>query len=794
MTQEGTSDADHLPTPYSGRELSPREEPSALPSAQLQEPEGVDWRRMAHLLWRRKWWILLATVIGVAGGYLANRYLVSHQYETTATVWVETSDEQRGPIEAADFTYGQGWADIFQSNAVLRPVADQFGLYLDVRSVRGSEQETLFSGLGVTDEVEPGLYRFSVDSTSQFRLEHDTRGTVDRGDLGTPIGENVGFRWSLPQGQVPVGTRATFEVNTPTAAARNLSDRIEVMFNPQAGNIITTNLTWGDPERAARIHNAVLDTAISVAYQLKTRKLNRVVNVLQEQADSAAERLQKAEMALEQYRVQTITEPDENETRVSPQGFSSQDPVFDRFFEKRIAASQLASSLQQLEAQLERARQDSLDAMALRMIPVVDSFPALSGALDELTSARSEREALLDQYTRQHPQVQEIESQIQELRDQEIPSLLQQTVTQVESRLSQLRQDIDQQAGELRQIPTRTIEEARRRRDMEMAEQLHNDILGRLKEAQLAASTSQPDLQVVDRAHPPNQPEDTRRAIQIFMVATLGGLGLGVGGVVLHDMLDSSLQSPEDIEDGLRLPVLGMIPRIRNSADTDGHEALEVLESFRALRNQLARRGGRADQIILITSPAPRDGKSLVSANLAISYATAGAETVLVDADVRRGNAETYFDLPGQPGVMDYLNGHVEVPAMLQPTEIDRLTLIPHGDLQQFDADLLEGGRMQQLLRDLRDRYDMVVLDGAPLVAGVDSMVLGEYADKALLVLRAGGTDQNLAETRLEVASRFDLPVVGAVLNDVPDHAPYYRYYSSYSSYPYHPDGEEVVA
>lgn len=794
MTQEDTPGPGNLPTPYSGRELGPREESSALPSAQLQEPEGVDFRRLAHLLWRRKWWILLATVIGVAGGYLANRYFVSHQYQTTATVWVETSDGQRGPIEAADFTYGQGWADIFQSNAVVRPVAEQFGLYLDVRSVRHADRQALLGDLGVTDQVQPGLYRFSVDSAGQFRLEHDTRGVVDRGDLGTRIGEDVGFRWSPPQDRIPAGTTATFEVKSPTAAARGLSNRIQVTFNPQSGNIITTNLTLGDPERAARIHNAVIDTAISVAYQLKTQKLNRVVNVLEQQADSASQRLQQAEMALEQYRVQNITEPDENETRVSPQGFRSQDPVFDRFFEKRISASQAASSVEQLRTELQRARQDSLDAMGLRMIPVVDSFPTLAGALDELTSARSEREVLLDQYTEEHPQVQEIESQIQELRDQEIPSLIQQTVTRLETRLTRLQQDIDEQAGELRQIPTRTIEEARRRRDMEMAEQLHNDILGRLKEAQLASSTSQPDLQVVDRAHPPTQPEDTRRAIQIFMITTLGGLGLGVGGVVLHDMLDSSLKNPEDIEDGLRLPVLGMIPRIRNSSDPDGHEALEVLESFRALRNQLARRGGPSNQVILITSPAPRDGKSLVSANLALSYATAGAETVLVDVDVRRGNAETFFDLPGQPGVTDLLSGRVELPDTLHQTDIDRLTLIPHGDLKRFDADLLEGGRMQQLLRDLRARYDTAVLDAAPLVAGVDSMVLGEYADKALLVLRAGGTDQNLAETRLEVASRFDLPLVGAVLNDVPDHAPYYRYYSSYESYPYNLSGEEVVA
>ena len=795
MTKPDASGSGNLPTAYEDRELAPWEEGFGMPDSYLHEPEGVDWERFAHILWRRKWWIVLAAILGLAAGYLANRHLVTHQYQTTATVWVETSDEQRGPIEATDFTYGQGWADIFRSNSVLRPIAERFGLYLNVNSVDGVQDEaTLFRGLDVTDEVVSGRYTFSVDSTGRYRLAHQSRGVVDRGSLDGPIGESVGFEWSLSESEVPPGTRAVFNVQSPTAAARGLSSRVEVLFNPQAGNIITTHLTSTDPERAARIHNAVLDTAIAVAYRLKTQKLDRVVGVLQEQADSAAERLRQAELSLEEYRVQTITEPDEEQAQLTPQGITTQDPVFDQFFERRINAGRLESSIEQLRAELSEAREDSLDALGLTMIPAVDDFPALSNALDELTAARSEREALLDQYTPQHPQVEQINSEIQELRDEEIPTHLQQLVSRLENRLAGMREDIDQQAGELRRIPTRTIEEARRRREMQMAEQLHNDILGRLKEAQLAASTTQPDLQVVDRAHPPNQPTNSRRAIQVFLATTLGGLGLGIGGIFLHDQLDSSLQSPEEVEDGLRLPVLGVIPRIRSASDPDGDEALEVLESFRGLRNQLARRGNRDNRVILVTSPAPRDGKSLVSANLAISYATAGADTALVDVDVRRGNAETYFDLPGQPGVTDYLHGRVDLPGMLQPTEVDRLTLIPHGNLRRFDADLLEGQRMERLIREIRDSFDMVVLDGSPLVAGVDSMVLGEYADKALLVLRAGGTDQNLAQTRLEVAARFDLPLVGAVLNDVPDHAPYYRYYSSYSNYPYHPDSQEVVA
>lgn len=794
MADDESTVSENLPTRFEGTELSSWNERPGQIGAPYDGDEGPDWKHLGYVLWNGKWWILAAVVLGVVAGYVAQDQLVTHTYQTTASVWVETADDESGPIEAADITYGSGWSEIFRSNSVLQPVAEQFQLYLDVRSVEGASRDALFENFAVTEDVMSGGYRFVVDTTGEYRLVHQQRGTVERGEVGGAVGREEGFRWSPRLSARDGEIRASFRVSTSTAAARDLASELEVVFNPQMGNIITTHFTSTDPERAARIHNAVVDSAISVAYDLKTAKMQRVVDVLQLQADSASQRLQQAELALEEYRVQNVTEPAEQRTQLTPRGITTQDPVFNNFFQQRIAARQLRSRLEQLRDELAQTRRDSLDVLGLQMIPAVDSFPALSRALDRLTEARAERRALLDQYTGEYPRVQKLTAEIEQLRDEEIPDLLGELIGQLESRVARLEEQIDSQASELREIPTRTIEEARRRREMEMAEELHNDILSRLKEAQLAASTSQPDLQVVDQAQPPGSPENAGAGLQYLLMATMGGLGLGIGGVLLRDRLDSSVQDPEDVEGFLQLPILGVIPRIGGMGNPEDEEALEVLESFRSLRNQLSRIGGRGHKVLLVTSPAPEDGKSLVASNLAISYATTGLRTALVDADLRRGNAETFFDAPGEPGVLEYLQGRVGWDEIVQPTDVDRLNLISHGNLRRGNPDLVEGPRMAELMQEVRRDHEVVILDAAPLVAGVDAMLLGDHADKALLVLRAGSTNREIADTQLEVAARFDLPLVGAVLNDVPDHAPYYRYYSSYSAYPAPAAGEEVVA
>jgi capsular exopolysaccharide synthesis family protein len=266
-------------------------------------------------------------------------------------------------------------------------------------------------------------------------------------------------------------------------------------------------------------------------------------------------------------------------------------------------------------------------------------------------------------------------------------------------------------------------------------------------------------------------------------MASLAGFGLGIGGVILHDRMDDRVRQPEDVQKTLGLPVLGLVPRIPSSSKEGEEVAPVVLESFRSIRAQLTRSMKGERTSIVITSPEPRDGKSLVSANLAISFASARRTTLLIDGDMRRGNAHQLFDVPSAPGIADYLSGDAGLSEIIRATDVPGLVLVPRGNIRGFDPDRLEGPELQSLLEAVRQRFDVVICDSPPLGAGPDAFLFGEQCDQALLVMRTGATEREVTKARLEASMYFDFPLVGAVLNDVPDSAPYYRYYSPYRYY-----------
>jgi tyrosine-protein kinase Etk/Wzc len=185
---------------------------------------------------------------------------------------------------------------------------------------------------------------------------------------------------------------------------------------------------------------------------------------------------------------------------------------------------------------------------------------------------------------------------------------------------------------------------------------------------------------------------------------------------------------------------------------------------------------GEGPVMLAITSPAPADGKSFVSANLALSFAAAGLQTVLLDADVRRGNLHARFGVDPTPGITDWLEGSATLDDVLRDTTQDKLTILPRGSFQHAGPQLLLGDRIKDLMSELQQRFAAVIVDSPPLGAGVDPLALGAAAGNLLLVLRSGQTDRRAAQAHMKLLSRLPIRIVGTVLNGVPDTGAYQYY------------------
>jgi capsular exopolysaccharide synthesis family protein len=195
------------------------------------------------------------------------------------------------------------------------------------------------------------------------------------------------------------------------------------------------------------------------------------------------------------------------------------------------------------------------------------------------------------------------------------------------------------------------------------------------------------------------------------------------------------------------------------------------IEAFRNLRTSLIwSDGGEALKSLVVTSATPGEGKTLTATNLAVTLAYDGLRVLLVDCDIRRPRVHGMFRFPRAPGLMEMLTttaapGATPLQA-IRETPIAGLFVLTCGALPSNAANLLSGTRMRVLLDELREQFDMIVLDTPPVLATADAGIVASLTDGVLLVVRAGATDRNAAQRACQHLSNVGARVIGTVLND----------------------------
>lgn len=762
----------------------------ALPPEHYEVGERpTDYRRYVSAVFRYKWVILGLMILGGLFGIVATRF-VPATFQAQVTIWIDNpnpggrgggNQDQGGPIRPDQLLPGAAWVDLLRSFVVLDTVVKELRLYIQPGS---AEDREALATIRLKERFMPGQYKLTVDDAGRaFTLEADGRGLIQRGQRGDSAGADIGFIW-VPAGAVFTPNReVNFRVIGPRDAAIALQGRMRANL-PRDANFIRLDLSGAEPRLTARTINAVADRFVAVAAQLKREKLSEVSAILREQMLSAQRDLTAAEMALQSFRVGTITLPSERATPVTPGLEATRDPVFQRFFDMRIERENLQRDREAVERAIAMLPDTSGAAVvALEGVASVRAATEISSALTQVVEKRAEARALRQQFSSEHAPLRRIETEVLELETRTIPALARALVSQLQAREQELNQRVNSATQELRQIPPRAIEEARRSRDMEIADNLYTMLQQRYEEARLAEVSSIPDVRILDRAVAPEVPTRSRTLL-LVLGGIAGGVGMGIAIALLLDRLDSRLRYPAQVTDDLGLPILGAIPRFKSNSRGRAHDdnANQVVESLRTIRLNVVHAYGTAGPMVTaITSPGVGDGKSFLASNLATAFGDAGHRTILIDADIRRGSLHRVLKLKRKPGLLDLLSGQATYEDVVQSAS-PAVDFIGCGTRRVGGPELLASSAMSQLLINLRTRYSAIIIDSAPLGAGVDPLILGSLTGNLLLVLRTGQTDRQLANAKLTELYRLPIRVLGAVLNDVKPEG-VYRYYSYLPGY-----------
>ncbi|MFE0105741.1 polysaccharide biosynthesis tyrosine autokinase [Streptomyces sp. NPDC059009] len=275
-------------------------------------------------------------------------------------------------------------------------------------------------------------------------------------------------------------------------------------------------------------------------------------------------------------------------------------------------------------------------------------------------------------------------------------------------------------------------------------------------------------LGTTERATTPQEPVSPKALLNLA-AGVLAGLLLGAGLVVLRETLDTTLKSGEALGALTDLPVLGAIPYDKDAPQQPfagaggGHSARA--EAFRRLRTnlQFAQVDDRP-RVIAVTSSLPGEGKTSTAGNLALSLAAAGVATCLVDADLRKPRVARTFGLVQDAGLTTVLIGRAGVEDVVQQAP-HGLAVLASGAVPPNPTELLASERMRDVLRQLAERYEVVIVDTAPLLPVADTVGLARLADGALLVVRAAKTTRDQVRGAAESLGRVGVRTLGTVLS-----------------------------
>jgi capsular exopolysaccharide synthesis family protein len=273
----------------------------------------------------------------------------------------------------------------------------------------------------------------------------------------------------------------------------------------------------------------------------------------------------------------------------------------------------------------------------------------------------------------------------------------------------------------------------------------------------------------------------------LLLAGLFGGLLLGVGAALLLAQLDQTFKSADEAEARLGVPAVGQLVFDRQLARAGQLLVMQqpdslLAEGIRSLRANIAisaRLEGR--KVILFTSAVPNEGKTMAACNYAVALEQQKVRTVIVDLDLRCPRVGNVFGLkPEACGVSDYLLGQAPLDSIIHPTDFPNLEVIPAGRPVPNPAEQLAAPWLAQLFKELRSRYEGVVLDTAPVNPVSDTLTFIGQADLALLTVCGRFTSAKTAQQALAAIQRAGIRPAGLVLNRMPAHQSYYSYKYAY--------------
>lgn len=557
--------------------------------------------------------------------------------------------------------------------------------------------------------------------------------------------------------------------------------------------LIDFTVVGAEPDLVASLSSQAVLSLVSELESQKSKTLQGAIQSLVAEGQRLQEKLKRSEIAMHDYkRSNQAISLDERK-----------DLVLAKLKELSMELNRQSKDRLTLETHLNACKDGALPRDQLLNLPTIADHPKVSGILSQIGAQKAALAVLAERYKPKHPKYEAAQAVVENLEQQlnsilnDAMGLLQSSYGNARELERKLHEQLKKQESEALDLEQLAVQYNVLKREMESDQAVYESVLTRIKQVDVSKGMETPPIWVHQLAMAPGEPVSPN-AKKLVGSTSAGGFMLGLAIIGLIVMQDRSIRTVDDARDKLRAPVLGMITNIRPSSASASPEEKTadvsspvlqthraVAENFREFRAIITRLTKNQKSCHMIVSAIPDEGKTFVATHLAVSLASQGLHTLLIDMDLRRSQLARVFNISDdRKGVTDLLLEEASFKEVCLGTGIAHLAIIPAGRRVANPADLLANGGVEYL-RTLafESGFDRIVIDTAPLIPVNDTLVLGDLADSTFMVVRCNRTPSGITQEAMRKLQQTGIPLSGLVLNRLTHRSRGYDYYYHHSCY-----------
>ncbi|EIF51211.1 tyrosine-protein kinase family protein [Sulfurovum sp. AR] len=752
------------------------------------DEDEIDIKEIFRTIYRYRYMILLLVVVfGFVSSYYA--YFKPNVYQASATVEVGLDQRGYGSQDMLAMAMDSGTMnadtemEIIKSRFLTEKALDEVDFSHHYYTTRRFKEVELYKAspfqVGMLEGYDISFDLYPVDENS-YRLvveeAEDSEGNIWSYDAVHSYDKEIVtayFHLNVTKTNEPDDEKYRFVVFDPKDIASYVQGGVSVSQKSKYSAILEISYSDNVALRAQEFTNALARAYIEQNIEKKTQEATRKLTFIDNQLKLITENLKGSAIKLEEFKKTS------NTVSLSAKA----ENIIRQMSESETKLTEISIELEMLGTLYEQVKSGkNLESITIAGLDKEAS--SLSSMIKELQDAIMKKRILREEYTEMFSEVRKLTKTIEQLKKL-IISTIKSLNKSIKERKELIGKSILEQQKLLNTLPADERMFGQLQRKFVVNEKIYSYLLEKRSETAIIKESTVSKNRIIDEALYPGFPIKPKRKL-IVLVGLILGLILGIAVAFLREFLDDRIKAEEDVTKVIDVPILGLIPHMKEVNDKGqvfSSPKSALAESFRNIRTnlQFMARDKHA-HVIAITSTVGGEGKTTTSINLGGIMSMADKKTVILNLDMRKPTLHQKFGLINSKGMSTLLSGHTALGEVIQNTEFDNLDIITSGPVPPNPSELIQSPLMENVLEKLREEYDVIILDTPPIGLVTDARTLMHFADTSIYLLRADYSKKGFLRS-IDKLSKEEIRGLGILLNDVKMDRSGYGYGYGYGYY-----------